>query len=149
MVLHARGILQNETDYIVFGEPHEYIQNSAPAGLHPVHDMATHPDRNIWLEVSSLDTALIITEYRLGEIQNESGSEAFFSDLAKDSFLKKDRLEDSRLAETFRRTYRKFKWGPSPDIKYPLTPLMPKTKPATIRPYEFRINPDVMFYLSL
>ena len=147
LVLHARGILHNETDYIVLGEPYEYFQTPAPAGLHPVHCMAAHPDSTIWLDVSSLDTALIVSEYRLGEIQNES--EEFFSDLAKDSFLKKDRLEDSRLAETSRRTYRKCKWGPSPDIKYPLPPLMPTTKPATIRPYEFRINPDMTFYLSL
>ena len=147
MVLHPRGILHNETDYIVLGEPYEYFQTSAPAGLHPVHYMATHPDSTIWLDVSSLDTALIVSEYRLGETQNES--EEFFSDCAKWFLLKKDRLEDSRLAETSRRTYQKFKSGPPPDIKYPLPPLMPTTKPAIFRPYEFRINPDMTFYLSL
>ncbi len=147
LVLHTRGILHNETDYIELGEPYEYFQTSAPAGLHLVHYIAAHSDSTIWLDVSSLDTAFIVSENRLGEIQNKL--EEFFSDLAKDSFLKKDRLEDSCLAETSWRTYRKCKWGPSPDIKYPLPPLMPITKPAIIRPYEFRINPDITFYLSL
>lgn len=109
--------------------------------------MATHPDSTIWLDVSSLDAARIVSEYRLGEIGNES--EEFFSDCAKRFLLRNDLLEDSRLAETSRRTYQKYKWGPPPDIKYPLPPIISTTKPTTIWPYEFRINPDMTFYLSL
>ncbi len=147
LVLHTRGILNDETDYIMLGEPYEFFQTSAPAGLHSVHYTATHPHSNIWLDVSSLEAALIVNQYRLGETLKES--EEFFSDLAKKYLLRDDLLEDPRLTETSRRTYRKSKWGPPPDIKYPLPPLMPTNKPATIRPYEFRLNPDMTYYLSL
>lgn len=57
------------------------------------------------------------------------------SDLAKSFLLKCDRPEDCRLAETSRRTYQRCRRSPPPGMKYPLPPLMPTTKPATIRPY--------------
>ncbi|MCJ1344524.1 hypothetical protein MMC31_002727 [Peltigera leucophlebia] len=174
LVLHARGIRNNETDQIVLGGPYELFHTSAPAGLHSVHYMVPHPHSNIWLDISSSGAAVIVNQYLLGEAQNET--EEFFSDLAKKYLLKHDPLEDPRLEETSRRTYRKSKWDdPSPTIrrsrpfppqqhsqqqvtlpvhvvdgiKYPLPPLIPTTKPAASRPYEFRLNPDMTYYLSL
>ena len=67
-VLHVRGIIHNKTDYIVLGKPYEYFQTTAPAGLYAVHYMATHPDSTIWLDVSSLNIARIVSEYRLGKM---------------------------------------------------------------------------------
>lgn len=147
LVLHARGLSTNETDHIVLGEPYEFFHTPAPAGLHTVHYMVPHPHSTIWLDVSPSDAAVIVNQYRLGEALNET--EEFFSDLAKKYLLKDDLLEDLHLAEVSRRTYRKSKWGPPPDIKYPLPPLIPTTKPAAIRPYEFRLKPDITYYLSL
>lgn len=147
LVLHARGLSTNETDHIVLGEPYESFHTSAPAGLHSVHYMVPHPHSTIWLDVSPSEAAVIVNQYRLGEALNET--EEFFSDLAKKYLLKDDPLEDLHLAEVSRRTYRKSKWGPPPDIKYPLPPLIPTTKRAAIWPYEFRLNPDVTYYLSL
>lgn len=85
----------------MLGEPYEYFQTTAHAGLHPVRYMARHPDSTIWIDVSSLGTVLIVSEYRSGEIQNESEEFflEFFLDCAKSFVLRNDRLENPRLAD--------------------------------------------------
>lgn len=95
-MLHAREILNDETDYIVLGKPYEFFQTSAPVGLHSVLYTAMHPHSTIWLDLSSLEAALIFNQYRLGETLKE-----YFADLAKKYLLNVYLLEDPRLTETF------------------------------------------------
>lgn len=83
----------------------------------------------------------------MSEIRYET--EEPFSDLAKELLLKHDPLRDPHTAETCRITERKVKWGPAPDSRFPLPPILPSKKSAAIRPYEFRLDPDVTYYLSL
>lgn len=147
LVLHARGILSNETEYRVLGEPYEYFQTSAPSGLHSAHYKTLHPNSNIWLDIGPSQASYIVDQYRLGEARYET--EEVFSDLAKELLLRHDKLQDAHIAETCRITERKVKWGPAPDTKFPLPPILPSNKPAAIRPYEFRLNPDMTYYLSI
>lgn len=83
----------------------------------------------------------------MSEIRYET--EEAFSDLAKELLLKRDPLRDPHTAETCRITERKVKWGPATDSRFPLPPILPSKKSAAIRPYQFRLDPDVTYYLSL
>lgn len=146
LVLHPRGILSNETEHRVLGEPYKYFQTSAPSGLHSAYYTSLHPSSSIWLDISPSHASFIVDQYRMSEMRYET--DEVFSDLAKELLLKHDPLQDPHTAETCRITERKVKWGPAPDSRFPLHPILPSKKPAALRPYEFRLNPDMTYYLQ-
>lgn len=42
LVFHARGILNNENEYRVLGEPYKYFQTSAPSGMPSAIHLCIH-----------------------------------------------------------------------------------------------------------
>lgn len=147
-VLRPRGILSNETGYgQVLGQPYKYFQTSVPPGSHSAYYTSLHPTSSIWLDMTPSLASFIVDQYRISELRYET--EEVFSDLAKEFLLKHDSLRTPHSAGTCRITERKVEWGPAPDNRFPLPPMLPSDKPAAIWPYEFRLNPDITYYLSL
>lgn len=89
-----------------------------------------------------------MNQYQLSETRGET--EKYFSDLAKKWLPKYDNLQEARMAETCRVIGYKSNWGPLPDFKCPYPQSCHQiSQLLLIWPYEFRLNPDITYHLSI